>query len=281
MFSILHHRPLHRNTECSLPQQGSSEGPALPFPPSDNHDLPGCQKAAGSGFRLYLPCLSVAWGAGRHSARSMPRQCAGSAGGPGLPLAGVAGNAQDCQQATGSSFRLYLPPLRSGLTRLEAEVRKGACNDAIWYAIGANKAHGLRRTHADKEKAIRMALQLHPEYSTRRIAEHVGCSMQWVVQVTSACHLPRPEKTIGKDGKAYPATMPRKATVAAAASASPAGQRASSETAVSTDQARNVQNQAAGDDVVEAMPPENSAGWKIDQCKSLSGGRVAAWIQDQ
>ena len=48
--------------------------------------------------------------------------------------------------------------------------------DAAWAACAANQAHGLRRTHADKRKAVTLALKLHPEMSDQAIADHCGVS---------------------------------------------------------------------------------------------------------
>jgi hypothetical protein len=62
----------------------------------------------------------------------------------------------------------------------------------------------MRRQKGDIEKAIKMAIKSKPEVSQRAIAEHVGCSQQWVAQVTSTCHLSQRETVTGKDGKTYP-----------------------------------------------------------------------------
>jgi regulator of replication initiation timing len=43
---------------------------------------------------------------------------------------------------------------KAGLTEIEAEVIEGTRRDAILYAVGANFDHGLRRTNADKRKAV-------------------------------------------------------------------------------------------------------------------------------
>jgi hypothetical protein len=54
-----------------------------------------------------------------------------------------------------------------------AEIRTGTARDAILYAVGANAAHGLRRTHADKRRAIERLLT-DPEWakwSDRKIAD--------------------------------------------------------------------------------------------------------------
>ena len=54
-----------------------------------------------------------------------------------------------------------------------AEVRHGTARDAILHAVGANAAHGLRRTQADKRRAVERLLR-DPEWalwSLRRIAD--------------------------------------------------------------------------------------------------------------
>lgn len=59
---------------------------------------------------------------------------------------------------------------------ISAEVHVGTLSDAIAYAVGANKSNGLRRTHADKQMAVRAALAHEHlrELSDRRIADLVG-----------------------------------------------------------------------------------------------------------
>jgi hypothetical protein len=59
---------------------------------------------------------------------------------------------------------------------IKADVFQGSLEDARWHSYGVNLAHGLRRTNADKERAVRRALE-HPKallLSNRRIAEHCG-----------------------------------------------------------------------------------------------------------
>lgn len=48
---------------------------------------------------------------------------------------------------------------RAGLETLPADVRQGTRRDAVLYACGANSAHGLRRTNADKRRAVETLLQ--------------------------------------------------------------------------------------------------------------------------
>jgi hypothetical protein len=44
------------------------------------------------------------------------------------------------------------------LLPIQANVRKGGLREAILFAVGANSAHGLRRTNADKRKAVKALL---------------------------------------------------------------------------------------------------------------------------
>lgn len=52
----------------------------------------------------------------------------------------------------------------AGETTITADVRTGTQRDAILFAAGANAAHGLRRTNADKRKAVEVLLA-DPEWS--------------------------------------------------------------------------------------------------------------------
>ena len=56
---------------------------------------------------------------------------------------------------------------------IETEVREGTARDAILHGVGANASHGLRRTQADKRRAIETLLR-DPEWanwSDRQIAK--------------------------------------------------------------------------------------------------------------
>ena len=49
--------------------------------------------------------------------------------------------------------------LRNGVKRIDAEITQGKFDDALKFALGANANHGLRRTNADKNRAVNIALQ--------------------------------------------------------------------------------------------------------------------------
>jgi len=98
---------------------------------------------------------------------------------------------------------------RAGLDKLPCNVTNGTREDAQWASYGTNVTHGLRRTNADKAKAVQSALK-HPIGSTKsdnQIAEHCGVSNRMVAkyreELASAMKLSQVTTRTGKDGKAY------------------------------------------------------------------------------
>lgn len=84
------------------------------------------------------------------------------------------------------------------------EITEGTVEDARWLAAGSNKEHaisGLRRSNADKRKAVEMALRCKPDLSNVAIAEHVGVSEFLVRSAADQLRLNRSQKSVGKDGK--------------------------------------------------------------------------------
>jgi len=113
-------------------------------------------------------------------------------------------------------FHRILAAERIGRKEIAADIRKGTAADALWFALGANKANGLRLSHVDKASAIHKALREFPDKSQRAIAEQVGCNVSTVSRVASQVlhtqHLERPARVTGTDGKSYPSTRPAKPT---------------------------------------------------------------------
>lgn len=89
--------------------------------------------------------------------------------------------------------------------QIKAVVRTGSKSLAQWLAASSNRKHGLRRTNADKRRAVKMALQAAPAASLREIAEHCGVSHELVRTVKDP---PEP--------KAKPEPKPEPAPVAEA-----------------------------------------------------------------
>src|SRR5690554_2055041 len=67
---------------------------------------------------------------------------------------------------------------RAGVEWLSAEVRRGTKRDAILYSVGANSAHGLPRTNADKRRSVEMLLndEEWAAWSTSEIARQCNVS---------------------------------------------------------------------------------------------------------
>jgi hypothetical protein len=56
-------------------------------------------------------------------------------------------------------FHRHAAGLDAGLGELPCEVRQGGLRDAILHSVGSNATHGLRRTNADKRRAVSILLQ--------------------------------------------------------------------------------------------------------------------------
>lgn len=103
-----------------------------------------------------------------------------------------------------------------GADKIRAIVIKGGTlADAILDAVKSNTRHGLRRTPADKRRAVKLLLETFPAWSTKQIADNAAVSAHLVEEVRAAavdtaqpCNPPvaRPEKLQSADGKKRPAS---------------------------------------------------------------------------
>lgn len=80
-------------------------------------------------------------------------------------------------------FHRFLAAQRNQFRDIDADVRPGTKEDALWFALGANRANGKRLNEADKTHAVTMALAQWPERMQREIANQVGCSESLVSKV--------------------------------------------------------------------------------------------------
>ena len=81
-----------------------------------------------------------------------------------------------------------------GKKEIEADVRKGSQRDAIQFAVGANDKHGLRRTNADKRRAVLIVLDDEEwrQWSVNKIASL--CNVSWdLVEKIRNTYLPETE----------------------------------------------------------------------------------------
>ena len=66
-----------------------------------------------------------------------------------------------------------------------AEVRLGKVHDALEFALRCNAEHGVRRTNADKNKAMKLALKdpIFKKLSLREVADLCNVSHEAVRQI--------------------------------------------------------------------------------------------------
>ncbi|MDD3642958.1 MAG: hypothetical protein PHQ19_05810, partial [Candidatus Krumholzibacteria bacterium] len=82
--------------------------------------------------------------------------------------------------------------------------------DALRHALGANAAHGHRRTNADKRRAVELALREFPKTPAIKIAEICGVSQPFVSAMKNEDITVISSTRIGRDGKEYQATRRRR-----------------------------------------------------------------------
>lgn len=75
-------------------------------------------------------------------------------------------------------FHRYEAYARAGVNDVPAEIRQGTQRDAILFSVGANAAHGLRRTNEDKRRAVMVLLNdlEWSKWSNREIARQCSVS---------------------------------------------------------------------------------------------------------
>ena len=97
---------------------------------------------------------------------------------------------------------------RAGLTEISADVRRGTQRDAILNACSANAAHGLRRTNADKRRAVETLLRDEEwaKWSDGEIARRCAVSDRFVSSVRKDLSPNGSEiaqRTVARNGTTY------------------------------------------------------------------------------
>jgi len=79
-------------------------------------------------------------------------------------------------------FHRFHAHKQAGKASIPADIRDGTVRDAILFSLGANCTHGLRRTNADKRKAVAAMLtdEEWTQWSDRKIADACGVSNTFV-----------------------------------------------------------------------------------------------------
>jgi len=82
----------------------------------------------------------------------------------------------------------YFAHKEAGFADIEADIKDGTHRDAILYSVGANDAHGLRRSNEDKRKAVMTLLDdmEWSEWNDVEIAKVCGVSSMFVGKLRKA-----------------------------------------------------------------------------------------------
>lgn len=66
-------------------------------------------------------------------------------------------------------YHRYAAAKKAGVETIGAEIRTGSKEDALKFALSANVTHGLRRSQADKRRAVIIALKRFGDLSNREL----------------------------------------------------------------------------------------------------------------
>lgn len=104
-------------------------------------------------------------------------------------------------------FHRYHASNKIGYLDIEAEVKQGTKRDAVLYSVSANSKHGLRRTNADKRKAVLTLLndEEWSEWSNSEIARKCSVSeglvRKMVSELETTSNYTKSDKRRGADGR--------------------------------------------------------------------------------
>lgn len=98
---------------------------------------------------------------------------------------------------------------KAGKASTEIEIRIGTRREAVLFSFGVNGTHGMRRTNADKRKAVESMLN-DPEWaawSDNKIADTCGVSHPFVAEIRRSILKPLQDtpavRTVERAGKTY------------------------------------------------------------------------------
>ena len=105
-------------------------------------------------------------------------------------------------------FHRFFAFKQAGAAEINAEVHQGTKRDAILHSVGANSSHGIRRTNADKRKAVETLLadKEWASWPQAKIAAACGVSREFVNRLSQDLSCDRSQdatRTIERGGKTY------------------------------------------------------------------------------
>ena len=112
-------------------------------------------------------------------------------------------------------FHRYFAHLKANKQGIAADVINGTLRDAVLHSLSANALHGLRRTNADKRKAVITMLQDFEwsDWHNSEIARHCHVSAAYVGQIKKELGMEKsdePKKYRTADGSVHEKRAPKK-----------------------------------------------------------------------
>ncbi len=100
-------------------------------------------------------------------------------------------------------YHRYHAAKKAGKVGYECEIINGTFREAQLYATGVNAKHGMRRSHADKRKAVMTLLEDFEwsQWSNSEIARRAGVSVTFVINLRQSGEKPQSVKYTTPTGK--------------------------------------------------------------------------------
>lgn len=94
-------------------------------------------------------------------------------------------------------FHRVAAAMQNGFKKIDADVKQGTQRDAVLYSVGANSSHGLRRTNADKRRAVETLLRDEEwsKWSNSEIARRCGVNHHMVADMKASLGVSPSERT--------------------------------------------------------------------------------------
>ena len=126
-----------------------------------------------------------------------------------FPPIDVYGTEQKCW--IGDGWHRVLAALQFGFKDIPSTMHSGGRAEALRHALGANSQHGRRRSNADKQRAVEIALREWPNKTTAELAELCAVSRPMVesLRPVDADSASTRERRDGREIPARNATRPQ------------------------------------------------------------------------
>lgn len=125
-----------------------------------------------------------------------------------FPPVDIFGTRDECW--IGDGWHRIAAARRNGSTMIEANLYPGGRTEAVEFAGRANDRHGVRRTNADRRKAVEAIFALFPTLSNVQLATKCLVSEGLVRKMESEGRIVRTcDERVGLDGKTYPSSPAR------------------------------------------------------------------------